>query len=150
MNPSPVDLYLARAGHRAATEEGRERGSDKRKRWSDVRSDGWTKDGGYGLFVGIWNIVWRIVGRLANAGYVIILRGGRIIFFLYRGWHCWQWRERARCVETKFINSFHGERETRERFFEKRKRKRKRNWLASRKTLVGYGITRFICYFRVL
>lgn len=57
MNPSPVDLYLARAGHRAATEEGRERGSDKRKRWSDVRSDGWTKDGGYGLFVGIWNIV---------------------------------------------------------------------------------------------
>lgn len=57
MNPSPVNLYLARAGHRAATEEGRERGSDKRKRWSDVRSDGWTKDGGYGLFVGIWNIV---------------------------------------------------------------------------------------------
>lgn len=45
MNPSPVDLYLARAGHRAATEEGRERGSDKRKRWSDVRSDGWMDKG---------------------------------------------------------------------------------------------------------
>lgn len=45
MNPSPVDLYLARAGHRAATEEGRERGSDKRKRWSDVRSNGWMDKG---------------------------------------------------------------------------------------------------------